>query len=60
MPLDERGNPWKPVQFPDEIEKDDSLFRMRFTGEVCVCVCVCLRVCLCVCACVCVCVCVCV
>ena len=45
MPLDERGNPWKPVQFPDEIENDDSLFRMRFTGEVCVRACV--RACMC-------------
>ena len=26
--------PWVLAEFPDEIEEDDAIFRIRFTGEV--------------------------
>ena len=35
MPLEKNGRPWVLAEFPDEIEEDDAIFRIRFTGEVC-------------------------
>ena len=34
MPLEKNGHPWVLAEFPDEIEEDDAIFRIRFTGEV--------------------------
>ena len=34
MPLEKNGRPWVLAEFPDEIEEDDAIFRIRFTGEV--------------------------
>ena len=34
MPLDGSGRPWRPIDFPDEVEEDDHIFRVRFTGEI--------------------------
>lgn len=32
--MEKNGRPWVLAEFPDEIEEDDAIFRIRFTGEV--------------------------